>query len=491
MPQNTSRPLSIQTIPLNKIMANPYQPRRRFRRGSIEEMRDSLKAIGQQTLLKVRPLTEEEKALYPGFEYMVIGGHRRLAGAKLAGFETLDCLILPITPAETHLASLMDNNLDEMDWWDWDLAIEEEKRANPNMRQKEIGERLGKDKSKVSLAMNLLPLLNPATRELITRNLDQAKAAEDGKFLPPEKSQAGEEEKFLPPEKSKPEYEITESILVVLADLSDPLVIEKAINWVIENKLNESKAKKLVEWVKNGGKMEEFGKKEDSSDLSDEKDPMEGMWKSMVPPVGVEFKGGEDYEFKVAVKGGRTASTIYQAVRAVLEWEEVPFVDYSVVSPKDRDPLALDWKCLKPEIKVKVKGGEKYEITWAVSGKDKAYQTANSARFMLDWVQPHEKSEVKQTPDNPESDSEEDAEIKPHPFDAIPDSMFARGRCLTKDEKHIIWTAGKAALEIYYDGKPDWQIVHYKNLAKSKEERILAEVKEIEEWKKREEASVS
>src|ERR1019366_1764216 len=124
----------IVSIPLAKIMENPDQPRRRFRPGSIEEMAYSLKALGQQTLIKVRPLTEEEKAYLrrpqdslaeasglneplpeedwddrnPDAEYMLIGGHRRLAGAELAGFETLECIVLDITPEETHLASLMD-----------------------------------------------------------------------------------------------------------------------------------------------------------------------------------------------------------------------------------------------------------------------------------------------------------------------------------------------------------------------------------------------
>jgi hypothetical protein len=170
-----------------------------------------------------------------------------------------------------------------------------------------------------------------------------------------------------------------------------------------------------------------------------------------------------------------------------MEWEEIPFIDIDDLDLKTHDPLALDWKCLKPEIKVKVMRKEKYEITWSVSGKEKAHQTANAARFMLDWKQPSEKSKVQQTSDNSESDSEEDSEEKRGPFDDIPDSMFVRSGYLTQAEKHLIWTAGKAALEAYFDGKPDWQIVHIKNLVKSKEERILAEFKERAEWKKAEE----
>ena len=63
----------IISISLQKIMPNPHQPRRSFREGSIQEMADSLKASGQQTPLKVCPLTEAEKIDNAPFEVMVLG----------------------------------------------------------------------------------------------------------------------------------------------------------------------------------------------------------------------------------------------------------------------------------------------------------------------------------------------------------------------------------------------------------------------------------
>ncbi|HXL73860.1 MAG TPA: ParB N-terminal domain-containing protein, partial [bacterium] len=184
----------IAKIPISKIIPNEDQPRHRFQAGSIQEMRDSLTALGQLDALKVRPLTEAEKASYTkwelhwhhefgdplpdktlgerGFEYLLIGGHRRLEGARLAGLETLDCIILNIKPEETHLASLMDNNREEMDWWDWDLAIEKERLAFPDMPQRELAKRLGVSKSKVGNALLLAKVMNEESRRMIGNNLD-------------------------------------------------------------------------------------------------------------------------------------------------------------------------------------------------------------------------------------------------------------------------------------------------------------------------------
>src|SRR5580658_8696751 len=182
----------IVKIQISKLMPNFYQPRRMFRPGSTQEMAKSIKELGQLTALKVRLLTAEEKAserpdmFYrddtvprryigaDGFEYLVIGGHRRLEGARLAGLETLDCIVLDITPEDTHLAALMDNSTEEMSWWDWDLAIEKEHLAFPDMTQRELAKRLGVSKTKVNNALILAKALNEGSRQMIDMNLDKS-----------------------------------------------------------------------------------------------------------------------------------------------------------------------------------------------------------------------------------------------------------------------------------------------------------------------------
>jgi|SRR5665213_2398882 len=68
-----SSPLETQQIvkiAISKIMPNEDQPRHRFRLHSIQQMADSLKSLGQQTPLKVRPLTEVEKASYSKWDIL-------------------------------------------------------------------------------------------------------------------------------------------------------------------------------------------------------------------------------------------------------------------------------------------------------------------------------------------------------------------------------------------------------------------------------------
>ncbi|HJT23465.1 MAG TPA: hypothetical protein VJ873_02755, partial [bacterium] len=52
---------------------------------------------------------------------------------------------------------------------------------------------------------------------------------------------------------------ITRRTLLVLADLEDPAIVEKALRVVLDDHLGEGEAKKLVEWVKAGNPAEAYG----------------------------------------------------------------------------------------------------------------------------------------------------------------------------------------------------------------------------------------
>ncbi len=334
-----SQNLDFKKIPLSKIMPNFDQPRRMFKPGSTQSMAESLLAVGQQTLAKVRRLTDEEKASYSyfdyewpvgttapkksngefGFEYMMIGGHRRLAGAKLAAFETLDCVIMDVAPEDTHLASLMDNSNVEMSWWDWDLAIEKEHLLHPNLSQRELAKRLGVSKSKVNNALKILAVLNKLSRGSIDMNLD--KVPLDGDFHPPtsDQPQDVEGDPVQTLDKTKPDYEITEYVLLALADLEDPAYVSDTLDIIIDNKMNLGLAKKLIEFVMNGGEPEAFDPKKASTGKEKEEDPFAEDWKGLGKDIKVKHKGGEDYEIKLAVTGGEKAFEIVQAAQRTLE----------------------------------------------------------------------------------------------------------------------------------------------------------------------------
>ncbi len=257
---------TVVQIPLEKILPNPHQPRTRFKKGSIQEMAESLKDKGQQTDAKVRPLTTEEKAANPGLEYLLIGGHRRLAGAKLAGLVTLNCKVMDILPDETHFASLMDNNLEEMDWWDWLMAIEfEDKSTGLSLRK--LAERLGISYNKVFRALKIMAVLNPEARKMIEGNLADSQEPDKGESVTDRDTQ---NKGFL----------ITEAALFALADLEHPALVERTLKVVLDHHLTEQKAKKLVEWVQKGNQPEDFGGKEPKDSLTD---PLAAAWATLDP----------------------------------------------------------------------------------------------------------------------------------------------------------------------------------------------------------------
>ncbi len=51
---------------------------------------------------------------------------------------------------------------------------------------------------------------------------------------------------------------------------------------------------------------------------------------------------------------------------------------------KKKDPFAEDWKDLGPNIKVKYKGGEDYEIHLAMTGGQKTLETAQADQRILE-----------------------------------------------------------------------------------------------------------
>jgi hypothetical protein len=337
-------------IPISKLMPNDDQPRRMFRPGNIQEMAESLKAIGQQTPLKVRLLTADEKAtprrdmfthdeLVPrevpgelGFEYLVIGGHRRLAGAKLAGFETLDCIVMDMKPEDTHLASLMDNVTEDMSWWDWDLAIEKEHLAFPNLSHRQLAKRLGKSKGKIGNALLLTKVLDEHSRGSIDLNLDKAYLPGDFKALPPDED-LDDADDADPKQGKNPlkthgaqplgtqeaDYQITESILLALVPLEDPIYISCTLDIIIDNEMTEVQAKKIIQWVYDGNEPEDFDLQAAFQDKPKEIDPMAEAWKGLGPQIKVKYKGGEDYEIRISVTGGQKALKTAQAAQKALQ----------------------------------------------------------------------------------------------------------------------------------------------------------------------------
>ena len=78
-----ARPDRILSLPVNAIHPNPDQPRRFFDRDGLEELADSIRALGILQPLTVRRTPE-------GWE--LVAGERRLRAAALAGLDRVPCI---------------------------------------------------------------------------------------------------------------------------------------------------------------------------------------------------------------------------------------------------------------------------------------------------------------------------------------------------------------------------------------------------------------
>jgi ParB/RepB/Spo0J family partition protein len=98
---------SLKQIPLNRIRAFAFQPRKWFDPREIRARAESMKAMGQQDPVTVEPLTGD-----PAHDYELINGESRLRSAQKAGIKTLWAAVRS-RPFESrtakHMASLVAN----------------------------------------------------------------------------------------------------------------------------------------------------------------------------------------------------------------------------------------------------------------------------------------------------------------------------------------------------------------------------------------------
>ena len=146
---------SITEIPVGELDPNPDQPRRTFSEESIGQLADSIREQGILQPLLVAPSG--------GGRYMIIAGERRFRAGRLAGLETLPCIVKDIDVIRQREIALIENLQRE------DLNPIEAARGIKALMdqcgytQEKIGERLGKSRPAVANMLRLLQLPDEVT----------------------------------------------------------------------------------------------------------------------------------------------------------------------------------------------------------------------------------------------------------------------------------------------------------------------------------------
>lgn len=135
-------------IEIDKIEANPYQPRTVFG-DDIEELAESIKINGL-----LQPLTVKQD----GEKYILIAGERRLRALKSLGNTFAPCIVLEVTDRNSAVLALVEN-IQRKDLHFFDEAEALSKLLDfYGMTQEDAAIRLGKKQSTIANKLRLLKL---------------------------------------------------------------------------------------------------------------------------------------------------------------------------------------------------------------------------------------------------------------------------------------------------------------------------------------------
>ncbi|MCI1186267.1 ParB/RepB/Spo0J family partition protein [Hymenobacter sp. DH14] len=141
---------SVGFIAVEHIEANPYQPRTHFDKEALQELADSIKIQGI-----IQPVTLRQLGTN---SYQLISGERRLQASKLAGLETIPAYIRKADDQQMLEMALIENiqreNLNAIE-----IALSYQRLLSEcNLRQEDLGDRVGKNRTTVTNYLRLLKL---------------------------------------------------------------------------------------------------------------------------------------------------------------------------------------------------------------------------------------------------------------------------------------------------------------------------------------------
>ncbi len=142
----------VQRIPVSRISANPYQPRRIFDEEKLNELADSIKTGGLLQPISVWKSDGDD-------QYTVLAGERRLRACRIAGLEEIEAIVRKDLDDEQKLGLSLIENIQREDLNAVDTAMAyRQLMDNFSVSQADIARRVGKSRTTVSNTLRLLEL---------------------------------------------------------------------------------------------------------------------------------------------------------------------------------------------------------------------------------------------------------------------------------------------------------------------------------------------
>ena len=140
---------SVIELELNKITANPFQPRTNFNEETLDELSQSVKELGV-----IQPITVRKKG--DGFE--LIAGERRFKASEMAGLKTIPAFIRLADDQESLEMALVEN-IQRQDLDPIEIGLSYQRLMEEiNLTQDQLSSRVGKKRSTITNYMRLLKL---------------------------------------------------------------------------------------------------------------------------------------------------------------------------------------------------------------------------------------------------------------------------------------------------------------------------------------------
>lgn len=151
---------NLNEIAIEKIFANPNQPRREFDEEALQELANSIREVGIITPITLRQMSDGN--------YQIIAGERRWRASKRAGLTAIPAYIRTVEDENVMEMALVEN-IQREDLNAIEIALAYQHLADiGGMTQEKISERVGKSRAAVTNYMRLLKL--PAQIQMALKN---------------------------------------------------------------------------------------------------------------------------------------------------------------------------------------------------------------------------------------------------------------------------------------------------------------------------------
>lgn len=159
----------LANIPIDQISPNPYQPRKTFNEGSIDELARSVREHGI-----VQPLVVTRSGDH---KYRLIAGERRFRAAQKAGLKSVPAVIKELIQEGEALQIALIENIQREDLNPIEEAVAyHQLHEEFGLTQEEISRRVGKERSTVANFLRLIKLPDSVKKLLASGQLSMGHA---------------------------------------------------------------------------------------------------------------------------------------------------------------------------------------------------------------------------------------------------------------------------------------------------------------------------